>query len=131
MKDLVSLVGRVLLAVIFLLSGAHKIIDLAGTQSYMAAMGMPMTGLFVWGAIVVEILGGLSLLVGCKFRSGAALLALYLIPVTWIFHRNFADPMQMIQFLKNLAILGGLCLAATSGPGRFSCDAHCGSCRTG
>lgn len=119
-----SLVGRILLAVIFLTSGIHKIMDPQGTQQYMAAMGMTwLTGLFYVGAIVIELAGGLSLLVGYRTRAGAWLLVLFMIPTTLLFHTNFADPNQMIHFLKNVSIIGGLVYVATYGAGALSMDA--------
>jgi uncharacterized membrane protein YphA (DoxX/SURF4 family) len=124
-----ALVGRILLSVIFLMSGVNKIFDFAGTQAYMAQAGMPYTALFLVGAIVFEVVGGLSLVLGYKTKWGAVLLIVFLIPATLIFHRFWSVPpemaqMQMINFLKNIAILGGLLQVAAFGPGRFSLDAR-------
>jgi putative oxidoreductase len=119
-----SLVGRILLAAIFLMSGIHKIMDPQGTQQYMAAMGMTtLTGLFYVGAIIIELAGSLSLLLGYHARAGAWLLVLFMIPTTLIFHTNFADPNQMIHFLKNLTTIGGLIYVAAYGAGALSMDA--------
>jgi putative oxidoreductase len=119
-----SLFGRVLLGLIFLISGTHKIADSQGTQQYMVMMGMTwMTTLFYLGAVVVEVAGSLSLLLGYRARAGAWLLFLFLIPTTLIFHTNFSDPNQMIHFLKNLSIMGGLLYVAGYGAGRLSMDA--------
>ena len=108
-----TLVGRVLLAAIFLLSGFSKIMDPAGTQNYMAVMGMTWaTGLLYAGAVIVEVGGGLSVLLGYRARVGAAALILFMIPTTLIFHTNFADQNQLIHFLKNLAMTGGLIYVA-------------------
>lgn len=74
------------------------------------------------GAIVVEVAGGLAVLLGYKARWGAIALALFLIPATWIFHTNFADQMQAIHFMKNLAIMGGLLAIVQSGSGRMSLE---------
>lgn len=118
-----TLVGRILLGAIFLLSGINKIADPAGTQGYMVAMGMTWgTMLFYLGAIAIEVGGGLSLWLGYWTRVGAALLIGFMIPTTLIFHTNFADPNQMIHFMKNLAITGGLLYLATYGPGPMSLD---------
>jgi len=119
-----SLVGRLLLAAMFLLSGINKVADPQGTQQYMAAMGMTwMTGLFYIGAIVVELGGALSLLLGYRARIGAWVLTLFMIPTTLIFHTHFGDPNQMIHFLKNLSIMGGLLYVAAYGAGALSMDA--------
>jgi len=91
-------------------------------MGYMAAMGMPFTGFFLLGAILMEVGGGLSVLVGYKTKWGAWALFLFLIPTTLIFHRNVGDQMQMIMFLKNLAIMGGLLQLALYGAGACSLD---------
>ena len=118
-----TLVGRILLGAIFLLSGINKISDPAGTQGYMAAMGMTWaTTFFYLGAVLIEVGGGLSLWLGYWTRAGAALLIGFMIPTTLIFHTNFADPGQMIHFMKNLAMTGGLLYLATYGPGPVSLD---------
>jgi len=120
----VSLLGRVLLGLIFLISGINKIADPQGTQQYMAVMGMTsMTTLFYIGAVAIEIGGSLSLLLGYRTKVGAWLLFLFMVPTTLIFHTNFADQNQMIHFLKNLAMMGGLLYVAEYGAGRFSMDA--------
>ena len=122
-----TLVGRLLLAVIFLMSGFNKIMKPQDTQQYMAAMGMTWaTFLFYLGAIGLEVGGGLSVMLGYWTRLGAWALILFLIPTTLIFHTNFADPNQMIQFMKNLAMTGGLLYVAAFGPGRLSLDAQLG-----
>lgn len=112
-----SLAARVLLSALFLMSGINKILNPADTQQYMASYGMPLTGLFLMGAIALELAGGLSVLLGYKARWGAIALIIFLIPATLIFHTNFADQMQTIQFMKNLAILGGLLMIIQSGSG--------------
>ncbi len=123
-QGLMSVIGRVLLATIFLLSGLHKIADPAGTQQYMSAMGMPATGVFLVGAIVFELAGALSLILGYWTRVGAMLLIVFMIPATAIFHTNFADQIQFIMFLKNLAMTGGLLYVLAYGPGPLSLDAR-------
>ncbi|MEM9664561.1 MAG: DoxX family protein [Bacteroidota bacterium] len=122
MQRYLPLIGRVLLALIFLLSGVGKIGDFAGTQEYMAAAGMPMTALLLVGAIVLEIVGALSIMLGFKAKLGAVALLLFLIPATLIFHTDFADQVQMIMFMKNLSIFGGLLLVVGFGAGPLSLD---------
>jgi putative oxidoreductase len=114
------LVSRVLLSVIFLFSGMLKIFFFATTQDYMARFGMRMTGLFLVLAILFELAGGLSILLGYYPRVGSLLLILYLAPVTLVFHRNFADPGQIGQCAKNLAIMGGLLALLSVGGGEFA-----------
>lgn len=121
------LAGRILLAYIFVLSGYGKITNFAGTAGYMAKYGMPMVEFFLVCAIVLELAGSLMLAVGWKARWGALALIVFTVPTTLIFHAYWAVPPeqaygQMIQFQKNLAILGGLLFALFSGPGRLSLD---------
>lgn len=120
----VTLIGRVLLGLIFLMSAMNKISDPHGTQQYMAAMGMtPMTTLFYIGAVAIELAGSLSLLLGYRAKAGGWLLFLFLIPTTLIFHSHVSDQNQLIHFLKNLSMMGGLLYVAQFGAGRYSMDA--------
>jgi putative oxidoreductase len=120
----VNLLGRVLLGLIFLVSGINKIADPQGTQHYMVLMGMTtITTLFYIGAVAIEIAGSLSLLLGYRAKAGAWLLFVFMIPTTLVFHTDFADPNQMIHFMKNLAMMGGLLYVAAYGGGRLSMDA--------
>jgi putative oxidoreductase len=128
MQQNVSLAGRILLSVIFLLSGITKIMHWSATADSMAAHGMGAVGLLLAGAILVEVLGGLALLLGWQMRAAAVVLFLYLIPTTLIFHNFWAHQgaehqNQMIHFLKNLAIMGGLLEACAFGAGGWSLDA--------
>ena len=107
--------SRILMSAIFIWSGIGKIMNPVGTQEYMSAYGMKFTSILLIAAIAVEILGGLSLLLGIKPRYGAIALALFLIPATFIFHTDFSDQIQQIMFMKNLAILGGLLMLIQHG----------------
>jgi putative oxidoreductase len=120
MKNFVPLIGRILIASIFLSAGIEKIMNPGQTQQYMASHGMPLVGFLMVCAIAVELGGGLSVLFGFKARLGAAVLALFLVPTTLIFHTKFPD--QQINFMKNLAIIGGLLLIFYFGPGPISLD---------
>ncbi len=86
----------------------------------MSAHGMPWTSVFLVAAIVAELGGGLSVFLGYRSRLGAAVLALFLIPATLIFHTDFADPVQQIMFMKNLAIFGGLLMIVQLGSGQVA-----------
>lgn len=120
----IPLAARVFLSVIFIRSGISKILGFAGTQQFMASAGIPsgLTGILLVGAILAEVLGGLSVLLGFKARWGAIALVLFLIPTTLIFHTNFADDSQVGAFLKNLAIMGGLLMVFYTGAGPLSVD---------
>ena len=124
MERYTLLIGRILAAFIFLMAGINKIGNPSGTQAYMAAFGMPLTGLFLAGAIAIEILGSLSLILGYYAKIGAWALILFMIPTTLIFHLNFADQNQFIHFIKNVSMTGGLLYIATYGAGVWSIDAR-------
>lgn len=113
MNSFVHLAGRILLASLFISAGIGKISDPAGTAGYMAAMGLP--GMLVWPTIALEVLGGIALVIGYQTRLAAYALAGFSIAAAAIFHTNFADQMQMIMFMKNVSIAGGLLLLASSG----------------
>lgn len=124
--SLIELLGRFCIAAIFVLSGINKILSWNENIAFMQSQGMVMyTQLFLIGAILVEIAGGLCIAFGYRTSLFATLLALYLIPVTYIFHHfwTIVDPaakqMQTIEFLKNLAIFGGLLVLSSTAIGRF------------
>lgn len=127
MEKYIPLLARAFLAAIFLKSGMDKILDFGGTQQTMAAKGIPLTVLFLLGAIVVELGGGLCVLLGYKARWGAIALFLFLIPTTLIFHADFSQRLQVIQFMKNLAIMGGLLMVYYFGSGPVSLDSQIAS----
>lgn len=114
------LVARILLSSLFLHAGIRKVFTFSATQEYMSRHGMKMTGLFALLAIFVEVAGGLSVLVGWYPRLGAAALFLFLIPATAVFHRDFESYAQVVQFSKNVAIMGGLLAVVAAGAGEFT-----------
>ena len=111
--------GRFLIAVIFLVSAFRKAVHFSATVSSMAGKGIPFTEIVAVGAIGFETLGGLMLATGFQPRTGALLLILFLIPTTVLYH-PVSDPQQLTQFLKNLAIIGGLCVVAAASDGKRS-----------
>lgn len=112
--------ARVLLGHIFLLAGISKISAYDGTTAYMEAMGVP--GMLLPLVIALEIAGGLMVIAGFKTRIAAAALAVFSIVAAIIFHSELGDQMQMILFMKNLAIAGGLMLLVSYGAGQLSVD---------
>ena len=120
LAGLSEVTGRVLLASIFLISGLAKIGSYAATAGYMAATGVP--GVLLPVVIAFEVLAAIALVVGWKTRLTALLLAGFTLLSGLIFHNNFADQMQMIMFLKNIAITGGLLLLVANGAGVLSLD---------
>jgi putative oxidoreductase len=122
-----ALVGRSLLAAIFLVSGIAKLADPSGTLAYMRGEGIPAAQVLLVVAALVEILGGLSVLTGTFARIGALALLAFMVPTTLIFHDFWSfsgqeQKMQMVQFMKNLSIMGGLLLLLGYGAGRISVD---------
>jgi putative oxidoreductase len=122
--SLVPAFGRFLIAVIFLLSGVGKIFAPEATQGYIAAAGLPLPVVGYAIALLAEVGGGLLLLLGYQTRYAALGLAIFTVATAIGFHHNFADQNQMIHFLKNLAITGGLLQIFAFGPGSFSLDAR-------
>jgi putative oxidoreductase len=122
LKAFAILIGRILLVLIFLNSGIGKIGNFEGTAKYMASHGMLYANYFLVGAIFFELVGSLTVILGCFTRFGALLLLIFLIPTTLIFHTNFVDPMQKIHFIKNVSMFGGCFILLAAGAGRFSLD---------
>ena len=113
MTKLANLTGRILIAQIFLLAGINKISGYAATQGYMEAMGVPAVLLPL--VILLEVGGALALIAGWKTRWTALALAGFSILAALLFHADFADHMQMLMFMKNIAIAGGLLALAAQG----------------
>lgn len=125
--DAMALVGRLLLAWMFVPAGFSKIGGYAGTVGYATSAGLPLPEVGVAIAIVIELIGGLMLLVGFKTRWAALALAVFTAVASFFFHNYWAMPeaqqmMQKLMFTKNLAIVGGLLAFAAFGPGAFSID---------
>lgn len=120
LQNLAAPLGRILLALIFVLAGINKITGYTGTQGYMESMGVP--GVLLPLVIVVELVGGLALMLGWQARLTAFLLAGFTVLATLIFHSNLGDQTQFLFFLKNLSITGGLLMVFSFGAGPFSID---------
>lgn len=120
-QALSSLTGRILLSLLFLFAGLNKLgSGYVATAAYMDAMGVASQLLPL--VILVEIAGAIALIVGYKTRLAAVLLAGFTVLSALLFHANFADQMQSILFMKNIAITGGLLLLVANGPGAYSLD---------
>ena len=126
-NDVTTLAGRILISVMFLISGFFKVGGYAQIVGYAAAVHLPAPGVAIALAAAVELACGLAVLAGFRTRFAAWLLFLYLIPVTYFFHNFWAvqgmeQQTQMINFLKNAAIMGGLLVLAVNGAGAYSVD---------
>jgi putative oxidoreductase len=122
-----ALVGRVLLAVIFIKAGWGKIGGWEGTAGYMASKGLPMVPVLLALTIAIELGGGILLAVGYKARWAALAIALFLVPVTFIFHQFWGIPADQVMnqsnhFFKNVAIIGGMLMVFAFGAGAWSVD---------
>ena len=122
--NLQLLVGRVLLSIIFIMAGLNKLGGVEGTAGYMASMGIPLPGITVWIVIALEIFGGIAILTGFFTRYAAWALAAFCVASGYLGHFQPEDQMQMISFMKNLAMAGGFLALAAAGAGSFSIDAR-------
>ena len=120
LQDLAAPIGRVLLALMFVLAGFNKISAYSGVQGYMESVGVP--GALLPVVIALELIGGLILMLGWHTRLTAFLLAGFTILATLIFHSNIGDQTQFLFFMKNLSIAGGLLLVVSHGAGPYSVD---------
>ena len=117
------LTGRILLSLIFILSGFAKVTNFAGSVGYATVgVGESLATLAIIVAIIVELGGGLMLLFGYKIKWAALAVAGYTLLAALLFHFDFTDQAQMTNFMKNLAIAGGLLFVAVYGAGPFSMD---------
>jgi putative oxidoreductase len=119
-----ALIGRVLLSVIFILSGFSKLAAPAMMIGYIGSVGLPLPQVALALAIIVEIGGGLALIAGYRTRTVAAVLAAFSVVTALAFHNALADQNQFIHFFKNIAMAGGLLQVVAFGAGRFSLDAR-------
>jgi putative oxidoreductase len=124
--DSVALTGRILMGVLFFMSGLSKIAAPAATQGFIAAVGLPFPEISYFGALTLEVVGSVLLITGFHVRAVAIGMAIFTFATALFFHKNFADQNQMIHFMKNFAIIGGLLQVAAFGGGRFSLDARRG-----
>ena len=131
LQNPLALIGRILLALIFVTSGFSKITGFEGTVGYIASKGLPMASIAAVIAIVIELGGGLAVVFGFMTRWAALALAVFSVVAAFIFHAYWGVPaeqvmMQQINFWKNISIAGGFLVLAAFGPGAISIDAKRG-----
>ncbi|EOI5773636.1 DoxX family protein [Cronobacter sakazakii] len=119
-EDAGVLVARILMPILFIVSGFGKITGYAGTQQYMEAMGVP--GFILPLVILLEFGGGLAILFGFLTHTTALITAVFTLLTAFLFHSNFAEGVNSIMFMKNFSIAGGYLLLALMGPGAYSLD---------
>ena len=127
MQDILALVGRILIAYLFIPAGIGKLMGFAGTVGYITSAGLPLPEVAAVIAIIVELGFGIALLLGFKTRFVASVLAVFTVVAALAFHKYWAAPdamkmMQTVNFNKNIAIAGGLLALAAFGAGRLSID---------
>ena len=120
MDKFLTPIARLFIGHIFLLAGFSKIGQYAGTQGYMEAMGVP--GMLLPVVIALELIGGIAVLIGYQTKIAAFLLGGFTFLAAVIFHSNFGDQMQMIMFMKNMALAGGFLMIVSLGAGPYSID---------
>src|SRR5215472_5834767 len=123
-SDQAALIGRFFISSMFLLFGYGKVAEYAGTVAYMGSLGLPAPGLFTVLAAIIEIGGGLLVLVGYQTRLISLGLAIYVLVSAFIAHLHLGDVNQFQHFMKNMAIVGGSLAFVAFGGGAFSLDAR-------
>ena len=126
-QDTLALIGRILIAYLFIPAGIGKLMGFGGTVGYITSVGLPLPEVGAAIAIIVELGLGIVLLLGFKTRWTAIVMALFTVATALFFHKYWSAPdamkmMQQINFNKNIAIAGGLLTFTAFGPGRFSID---------
>jgi putative oxidoreductase len=122
-NNLATLIGRILMSLLFILGGWGKLMGAAATQAMFAKQGLPMVEAAWVLAVIVEVGGGLAMLFGLFTRPVAAILAVWCVATALIAHSNIADRAQEIQFFKNMGLTGGFLYVAAFGAGAWSLDA--------
>ena len=120
MSNILDLVARILISVLFLLNGVFKISNYDGTVGWMEGFGIP--GILIIPAIILEIVGPILIILGYKAKIAAGLLSLFCIATAVIFHNDFSDQVQLGSFLKNIALAGGFLFIFINGTKDFSLD---------
>ena len=120
MTNILDLVGRVFISLVFLLSGINKIVNYEGSIGWMESFGMP--GIFLIPAIILEIVAPILIIIGYKVKIAAALLSVFCIATALIFHTDFSNQMQFVSFMKNIALAGGFLFLVINDTKDFSLE---------
>tara|TARA_B100001029_G_C14748585_1_gene279441 strand:+ start:58 stop:435 length:378 start_codon:yes stop_codon:yes gene_type:complete len=120
MNNILDLLGRILISILFFLNGIFKLNNYDGTISWMEGFGIP--GILIIPAIILEIAGPILIIIGYKTRLAAGLLSFFCLATAIIFHNDFTDQMQITSFFKNIALAGGFLLIVVNGSKHFSLD---------
>ena len=120
MTNIIDLVGRIFISVLFFINGIFKINNYDGTIEWMDSYGLP--SIMIIPAIIIEIVAPILIVIGYKTKIAAALLFLFCISTAFIFHNDFSDQMQLTAFLKNIALAGGFMFLIVNGAKGYSLD---------
>ena len=120
MANLFDLIGRILISLIFLLSGYNKIFNYGNTVAWMEGFGIP--GLLLWPAIILEIILPILVIIGYRTQISALILAAFCVATALLFHMDFTNQMQTVSFLKNFGLAGGFLFIAVNGPKEWAID---------
>ena len=120
MTNILDLIGRIFISLVFLSSGFNKIGNYEGTIGWMESFGMP--GIFLIPTIILEVGAPILIIIGYKVKISAALLSLFCIATAVIFHNDFSNQMQFISFMKNIALAGSFLFLVVNGAKDFSLD---------
>lgn len=123
-QNVVVLIGRILLSILFIVAGYGKLTGFEGTVGYFTSIGLPIPTVTTALVVAIELLGGLAILAGVFTRPVAYVLALFTVATAFIGHGDFSVAGNDIHFMKNLAIAGGFLVLAAFGPGSLSVDAR-------
>lgn len=121
-RRVTPLIARVALAALFIWSGVGKIVTPEATQAAISSLGVGLPLAAYWVTIILELGGGLALLAGAQARLAATALAMFSLATAFGFHGDFSDQGQIVHFMKNIAISGGLLMILANGPGPWSFD---------
>ena len=120
MANILELIGRIFISAIFLFSGFNKIGDYEGSVGWMESFGLP--GFLLIPAIILEITAPILIIIGYQTKVAAASLSIFCIATSVIFHNNFGDQIQLIGFMKNIALAGGFLFLVVNGANGYSLD---------
>lgn len=124
MQHIAMLVGRILMSAIFIQAAMSKLLSPLDTINYFESLGLPLATLVTWLVIILELFGGLAVLLGFRIRIAATVLGFFSIAAALIGHSDFSSTIHLQAFMKDLAIAGGLFYIATHGAGLISFDAR-------
>ena len=120
MANLLDLIGRILISALFLISAFNKVFNLDGSMGWMESFGVP--GFLIFPAIVIEIILPILVIVGYQARIAAGVLATFCLLTAFIFHLDFSDQSQLVSFLKNVGLAGGLLFIVANGTKDWAVD---------